>query len=103
MKSVDAKLHCKRVPRRFRRCEIPAGVILRGLAADWYVKADRYILAYLAELARLAFAARFRATCFATASHYMYVRDLLNKFLTVIQTDFRFHAKCHSEADMVLK
>jgi len=30
------------------------GVVLRGLAADyWYVKSDRYILAYLAEIARL--------------------------------------------------
>lgn len=49
---------------------MPADVVLRDLAADWYVKADRYILAYLAEIARLAFAARFRATWFATASHY---------------------------------
>lgn len=65
---------------------MPAGVVLRGLAADWYVRADRYILAYLVEIARLAFAARFRATLFATASHITYVCNLLNKFLTEIQT-----------------
>lgn len=77
------------------------GVVLRGLAADWYVKSDRYILAYLAKIVRLAFAAHFRATWFTTASHY--ACNLLNKFLTVIQTDFRFHAKCHSEAEMIFK
>lgn len=36
---------------------MPAGVVLRGLTADWYVRADRYILACLTEIARLTFAA----------------------------------------------
>lgn len=68
--------------RRFRRCEIPAGVALRDLAADWYVRADRYILACLTEIARLAFAARWiYIVCDSFANTRVYFR---NKFLTVI-------------------
>lgn len=65
-------------------------------------RADRYILACLTKIARLAFATR--STSFATGLHIRVVCVcvsarvyLFNKFLTIMQTDFRFHAKCQSE------
>lgn len=60
MKSVDAKSSqvVQEDLKVLQRCEMPAGVALRDLAADWYVRADRYILACVTEIARLAFAAR---------------------------------------------
>lgn len=77
------------------------GVVLRGLAADWYVKSDRYILAYLAKIdSRLPHILESHGLRQLRITR---VCNLLNKFLTVIQTDFRFHAKCHSEAEMIFK